>query len=227
VARIILFDIDLTLIATGGAGRLAMNDVFQRLTGKPNPTEGVTFEGRTDHAILMEVIARHHLGDGRLMDVYREVAGAYLEELERKMAVSNGRVLPGVVELLDALRREPVAVGLATGNMRRGAQIKLGHYGLWERFDGGGFGDETPVRAEVVRQAIEEVARLAGIDPDPQDAVVIGDTPLDIEAAHLAGAQALGVATGSYSSESLLEHGAQAAVSDLSETERVVEILLA
>lgn len=225
---LILFDIDLTLIHTGGAGRKAMATAFQRLFGIQDPTRGILFEGRTDHAIFMEAIALNALADGDLDAVYRRTIEAYLEELPRSIrANGGGRVLPGVPSLLDELDRRGVAYGLATGNLRRGAAIKLGHYGLWERFAAGGFGEDSPVRADVVRRAIEELASATGLDPDPENTIVVGDTPLDIEAAHLAGAVALGVGTGSHGVEQLRASGADHALSNLADTDRVLAILLA
>jgi phosphoglycolate phosphatase-like HAD superfamily hydrolase len=223
MTRLILFDVDLTLVTTGGAGRKAMNTVFERLFGIHNPTRGVSFDGRTDFAIFMETLKMHRLIDGRPSEVYQRVVDAYLGELATTIGTTGGQVLPGVGELLDALGNEKAAVGLATGNLRRGAEIKLGQYGLWERFAAGGFGDRTSVRAEVVSLAIRTLAEVAWVDADPAQAVVIGDTPLDIEAAHLAGARALGVATGNYTVEQLTTAGADWAVPDLGETGRVIE----
>ncbi|MGH2608358.1 MAG: HAD family hydrolase [Tepidiformaceae bacterium] len=224
---LILFDIDLTLVHTGGAGRKAMTAAFQRLWGLDDPTAGVSFDGRTDHAIFREVIEKHTLANGDMDAVYGRVVEAYLEELPHSLQASTaGRLLPGVADLLDALAAEDVRPGLATGNIRRGAALKLGHFGIWERFAGGGFGDDHPVRADLVRGAIDELARVLACNPDPGTAVVIGDTPLDIEAAHLAGAKALGVGTGSYSVAQLAAAGADYVLADLSDTARVLEILL-
>jgi phosphoglycolate phosphatase-like HAD superfamily hydrolase len=223
---LILFDIDLTLIHTSGAGRKAMSTAFKRLWQLDDPTAGVSFDGRTDHAIFREVIERHALANGDLDAVYAKGGRGYLDELPRSLAASEtGRLLPGVADLLAALQREGVQPGLATGNLRRGAALKLGHFGIWERFAGGGFGDDYPVRADLVRGAIAELAGVLACDPDPGGALVIGDTPLDVEAAHLAGAKALAVATGSYNVDRLVASGATTP-SDLSDTARVLQILL-
>ncbi|MGK2966303.1 MAG: HAD family hydrolase [Tepidiformaceae bacterium] len=224
--RILLFDIDMTLIRTGGAGRKAIDAVFAEAFGVENPTAGMSFDGRTDHAIFMETIAR--LGaEVEPSAVYSRMAAAYVERLAATIGASDGHVLPGVTELLDRLAAErTAAVGLATGNLRRGAAIKLGRFGLWERFAGGGFGDETPVRAEVVTQAMVDVAGTAGVAAEPRATVVIGDTPLDVEAARTAGMLCLGVATGRFSVDELLAAGADWAVPDLGETERVLKVLL-
>ncbi len=227
MARLVLFDVDLTLNTTGGAGRKAMSEVFRRLTGLEEPMAGISFDGRTDHAIFMEALALHNLADGDLAGMYRKTTEAYLAQLQRTIGRTGGQVLRGVGEIVVALGAEGGAVGLATGNLRQGAKIKLGHYGLGERFAGGGFGDDTPVRAEVVRVAIEALASAAGVDPDPEECVVVGDTPLDVEAAHLAGARCLAVATGSYSVEALREARADWALADLGDTAAVRGMLLA
>lgn len=225
MTRLILFDIDLTLVTTHGAGRAAMTEAFRALFGIDDPTAGIRFDGRTDHAIFTEVIAVNGLG-GNGNGVYQRVVDGYLARLPGFLRAKGGGPLPGVGPLLDALAAEGAPVGLATGNMRRGAQAKLSHFGLWERFAAGGFGDETPDRAEVVRSAIANLAAAAGHDPDPAACVVIGDTPLDVAAAHAAGARAMAVATGSYTVEALRESGAQYVLDDLADTARVLDMLL-
>lgn len=222
--QIILFDIDLTLITTNGAGRTAIETAFEKAFGVPNATEGVSFDGRTDHGIFMELIVTHHVAGPDPMAAYRRMVEAYLGEIEPSLMAREGTILPGVPEIL-ATMRETHKLGLATGNLRRGAEAKLRHYGIWEHFAGGGFGDNSPVRAELVRHGIEEMAALLGIEPDPHDCIVLGDTPLDVEAAHLAGARALAVATGRSDMEALTKSGAEWVLPDLSNTKQVLEIL--
>ncbi|MCO5202407.1 MAG: HAD hydrolase-like protein [Chloroflexi bacterium] len=226
MTRLILFDIDLTLIQTAGAGRTAMETAFERLYGVTGATSGVGFDGRTDWAIFTEVIERHGVAEGSLEAALSEFAEAYLAEFPRFLAEKGGRVLPGVPELLDALDREVPGFGLATGNLRRGAAAKLGHFGLWERFAGGGFGDSHTVRAELVKAGIAELADVLRVGADPANAIVLGDTPLDVEAAHRAGARALGVGTGRFSAAELSASGAEFAVDDLQDTARLLDILL-
>lgn len=225
--RLILFDIDLTLIHTLGAGRNALAAAFTRLWKVDDPTAGVSFDGRTDHAIFHEVIALQALANGDLDTVYARAVEGYLEELPASLAASeSARVLPGVIEILDALGERGIRPGLATGNLRRGAALKLGHFGLWERFAAGGFGDDSPVRADVVRSGVDAMAAALGYEADRAQAIVVGDTPLDVEAAHLAGVPAMGVATGRYSVAELVASGADYALPDLSDTSRVLSMLL-
>ncbi len=226
MTRLILFDIDLTLVQTSGAGRTAMETAFERLYGVAGATAGVSFDGRTDRAIFIEIIERHGVANGSIEKSLEEFAEAYLAEFPRFLAEKGGRVLPGVPELLDALDCEVPGLGLATGNLRRGAAAKLTHFGLWERFVGGGFGDSHTVRAELVKDGLAELAEALGVAADPSNTIVLGDTPLDVEAAHRAGATALGVGTGRFTRAELLASGAEFAVDDLSQTEQVLEILL-
>lgn len=215
----------MTLIRTQRAGRAAMEAAFRRLFALDDPCAGLSFDGRTDHAIFMDALAMHGLVNGDLDAVYRRAVEGYLEELGPSIAARPGEVLPGVPVLLDALAESHRAVGLATGNMRAGAAIKLGHFGLWERFAAGGFGDSTPVRAEVVAEGVRSLASVLGCDPEPSDSVVLGDTPLDVAAAHAAGVRALAVATGSYSLAELEASGAEWVLPDLADTAAVLDIL--
>jgi phosphoglycolate phosphatase len=225
VPRLVLFDIDLTLIASAGGGRTAMESAFARLWAVERATEGVSFDGRTDRGIFIQVLEKYGKGGPELEANLARYVEGYLQDLPAALASKGGSVLPGVPELLAALAIEQPGFGLATGNIRRGAQAKLGHFGLWEHFLGGGFGDHHAVRAGLVADGIRELAERLETDPDPRNAIVLGDTPLDIEAAHRAGAIALGVGTGRFTAEQLREAGAEFAVDDLSDTGRVLEIL--
>lgn len=223
--RLILFDIDLTLIHSAGGGRTAMESAFARIWSVERATEGITFDGRTDRGIFIEVLEKHGMGGPELEANLARYMDAYLEDLPDALSAKGGSVLPGVPELLAALAIEQPGFGLATGNIRRGAQAKLGHFGLWEHFLGGGFGDDHAIRSGLVAAGILELATHLETDPDPRNAIVLGDTPLDIEAAHVAGAKALGVGTGRFTATQLLAAGADYALDDLSDTTRALEIL--
>lgn len=226
MTRILLFDIDMTMVRTDGAGRAAMEEAFQRVWGVERATEGVLFDGRTDRGIFIECLERHGLGGEALTPNLARLCESYLAAFPAWLAVKHGIVLPGVVDLLDALAGQDAIVGLATGNLRRGAQHKLGHFGLWERFSGGGFGDDHVVRAELVRAGISELVDRHCLKAGDCEVIVLGDTPLDVEAAHGAGAKAFGVGTGRFTPAQLRESGAEFALDDLADTGRVMEILL-
>lgn len=216
----------MTLVRTAGAGRAAMERAFAELWGIEQATAGIAFDGRTDFAIFRETVQRHGLAEGDEVAAVRRAQEAYLAHLPETLKTTAGVVLPGVTQLLDALRAAGVPLGLATGNARRCAALKLGHFGLWNRFVGGGFGDNTPDRAALVAAGIAELAAMAGIAPGEAKAIVVGDTPLDVQAAQMVGARALGVATGRYSAEELRAAGADYVVDDLSATEAVLALLL-
>ncbi len=222
---LVVFDIDLTLISTNGAGRAAINRAFMELFDVADPTAGVRFDGRTDRAIFAEVIASQRSGEEEA-ETFERVKARYLALLPGSLVEKGGRVLPGVEAVLDALGAARAALGLATGNFEAGAAAKLKHFGLWDSFIGGGFGDATPVRADVVEVALRNVAAAAGLTANEARPIVIGDTPLDVEAAHAVGVPALAVATGSFTVEQLREGGADYVLPDLADTERVLAILL-
>ena len=229
MARLLLFDIDMTLIRAvdpgRGPGRAAIDLAFERVHGIQLASHGVSFDGRTDRGIFTEMIALHGVANGDAAAAFHAVTAAYLEALVETTANIPSVVLPGVPVLLDALRSTHAGVGLATGNLRRGAELKLTPHGLWETFATGGFGDTSDDRAQLVLDGLSNLAAHLGLAPNPVDCIVIGDTPLDIAAAHAVGARALGVATGRYGIEQLLAQGADWAVEDLSATHDVLELL--
>jgi len=213
VPRIFLFDIDNTLLYTGGAGGLAMAQVFERLYGVPDGFAGIEFSGRTDRFILQSGLDNHGISGGcdahlgKFTDLYYALLPAAMNERQ-------GRLMPGFPHLLDALSGESgVRLGLATGNFPRAARLKLEHFGIDRYFSGGGFGEASLERADVVRAAIDSVANGAR----PEDVLVIGDTPHDVTSALDNGAVAVGVATGSYDVDDLRASGARLAFADFSD----------
>ena len=220
---LILWDIDQTLLYTGGAGGLAMRRAFEQLYGVENGFARVEFSGRTDWSILKTAMEQHGLlnGGGFAQEMTR-FQDAYYALLPTTLAEIQGRVMPGVPELLRAFTERDVPQGLATGNFRKAAFMKLDYFGLGGYLSEGGFGDDAEVRADLVAVAIE---RMSG--GSKHGAVwVIGDTPLDIEAAHANGALALGVATGQRSVDELRSDGADIVLEDLSDANAVLAALL-
>jgi phosphoglycolate phosphatase-like HAD superfamily hydrolase len=151
----------------------------------------------------------------------------YLGHLETRMPKHNGRVLPGMIELLEVLaKREEAVLALLTGNVVRGAEIKLTHYGVWHHFEFGAFADDHHDRNELGKFARARAIDRHGIEFPPEKIYVIGDTPRDIECGRAIGAKTVAIATGHYSLEELAEHMPDFLFRDFSETERVVECLL-
>jgi phosphoglycolate phosphatase-like HAD superfamily hydrolase len=214
--RTILFDIDGTLVRTGGAGKAAMEAALCEEFGISLNAEEIPYSGRTDLAIGRDLLAAHGLDP---TDANRaRLVEAYLSRLPHYLGRIPGRVCPGVVELLAALRqRTDTVLGLLTGNVRRGAERKLGHYGLWGHFAVGGFGDDHADRDDVARAALGEVERHVGGKVNPADVWVIGDTPLDVKCARAIGARAVAVATGWHALEDLQASEPDLALADLSD----------
>lgn len=215
---LVLFDIDGTLIVSGRAGIRGMNRSFERLFGVAGAIDEVPTAGRTDRAIASEALLRagqptDDLAINRLRDAY--LADLRLALLD-PASVPQG-VLPGVAALLDELAREQVTVGLLTGNFEQAAAIKLGHFGLWDRFAFGAFGDHHVDRRSLVKVAVDAAVEAGHGRFEADRIVVIGDTPLDVDCAHAYGARAIAVATGPFSHEALASTGPAMTVHTLAE----------
>lgn len=225
--KVVLFDIDGTLVLTGGAGVRAMNRACEEMLGHSDVLDGIPVAGRTDRVILHDVLGRI----GRDLDevLFAALRDRYLHWLEQEIHLP-GRgtkgVMPGVRELLQHMHvRDDVFLGLLTGNFEAGARIKLGHFGLWSYFRCGAFGDDAADRNELVPFAIAR-ARASGVpQPSPRDVLVVGDTPHDVACALAVGATPVGVATGGYSIKQLRESGADIVFEDLSEIAAFVALL--
>lgn len=179
-----------------------------------------TFAGATDRGI-----AQHTLGDAYDDESFARFEAAYLAALPAALDAHAGRVLPGVIgRLLDLGPR--ASLGLCTGNTAAGAEGKLSHYGLWSHFEFGGYGDDAVARDLVVQRALERAAAVQGCAVDALPAVVVGDTPKDVAAAHAVGLPCVAVATGPYSFDFLAAVGADAVLSDL-EQPAASEMILA
>lgn len=227
--HVILFDIDGTLVLTGGAGMRAMNRACEDLVRRENAMAGVTFAGRTDWSILDDIVRNHgHTLDEILLDRLRARYVAHLAEEIALPGCGVKDVMPGIRALLDALAgRADVHVGLLTGNFIEGARIKLQYFDLWKYFAWGAFGDDASNRNDLVPIAMSR-ARAHGVDVKAlrrADVLVVGDTPNDIECAVVAGATAVAVATGSYSVDQLRAAGADIVFDDLSDTTAFLRLL--
>jgi phosphoglycolate phosphatase-like HAD superfamily hydrolase len=248
--RLLLFDVDGTLVLTGGAAARAMDEAFHEVFGVQGAFDHVPMPGRTDGAILVDAFVRAlpqsqilagALSEAGVQPVDGQVArfkAAYLarfaEEIHKPVPVDPAKpsrlrfkgVLPGVRELLDALSSRPdMFLGLLTGNYKQGARIKLEYFDLWRYFACGAFGDDAVNRHELVPVAIAR-SREAGCPAlDSHDVVIIGDTPLDVACARDAGINCLAVATGGYSVDALQAAGADVALASLADTDAVVRCL--
>jgi len=218
VTAIILFDLDGTLVLTGGAGRRAMQRAFGEVCGRPDALDGYSYAGKTDQLIVRTGL--RNVGLEHSPAAVDAVIEAYLGVLAAEVEASpRYRVLPGVLDILRALdSRSDALVGLGTGNVEPGALIKLRRGGLDEAFTFGGFGSDHEDRAEILRAGAMRGADLAGRPLDECSVVIVGDTPLDVAAAHAIGARCVGVGTGGCSAADLIVAGADAALDDLSDS---------
>ena len=226
MTRLILFDIDGTLVLTGGAGGRAMARAFQEVFGFSNGLGSISMAGRTDAWIVSQMLAGHGIVDaGAELERFLDVYLGYLATEVLQPNVEK-RVLPGVRSLLDLLAiRDDVHLALLTGNYRRGAEIKLEHFDLWRYFGAGAYGDDSHDRNGLLWMAMANVEAAGGPRVRPSEVVIIGDTPLDVAVAVAGGARSLGVATGNYDVDTLIASGADAALPDLSDGEAVLRAL--
>jgi phosphoglycolate phosphatase len=224
---LLLFDIDGTLVLTGRAGVRAMVSAFESLFGMADAFAGISMGGRTDSWLVSQAFARAGVAD--IPENHERFREAYLprlaEEILRPGTGTKG-VMPGVRALLDALRSRPeLHLGLLTGNYREAAEIKLGHFALWDYFGWGAFSDDSADRNALVPIARARAAARGVPNAVRTRVVVIGDTPHDVACAAAAGARSIAVATGGHSRAELERAGADVALDDLSDTEDVLRLL--
>ena len=217
--KLVLFDIDGTLVLTGGAGIRAMNRAGESVIGVRNILDGIQVAGRTDWTIFREALSK--VGrelDRELFDRLRDEHVANLREEILHAGQGVKAVMPGVHSLLPALQsRDDVFLGLLTGNFQEAARIKLEHFDLWRYFVCGAFGDDAADRNELVPFARAR-ARDCGLPHVKyEDVVVVGDTPHDVACARAVGAKPIAVATGNYTVEQLCNAGASITFRDLSD----------
>jgi phosphoglycolate phosphatase len=206
--KAVLFDIDGTLLHTGGAGAVAWQRAFLELYEVEANTGEHTHAGMTDPEIA-EIVFREVVGrEGSAAERAEAVAG-YLAHLEQAVEESDGyRVMPGIEELLPRLAGEGILLGIVTGNIDAAAHIKLARGDLNRYFAFGGYGSDSRDRTELTRKALERGEEVSGHPLDKAETIAVGDTPRDIRAGHGAGIKVVGVATGSYDVDELTEAGA-------------------
>ena len=215
---VLLFDIDGTLITTGGAGRRAMARAFDEQYGRGDALAEIPLDGMTDRLIVrlgIEAVGRE-ASEAAIDGVLAAYLRALSDEVTR-VAPERYRVHRGMHEAIAVTARQGAAIGLGTGNLRAGAKIKLERVELHDCFTFGGFGCDAEARVELIRVGAERGAAALGVPVSECRVVVIGDTPKDVAAAHGIGAEAIGVGTGRFTPEQLRESGARFAFHDLSE----------
>jgi phosphoglycolate phosphatase len=215
VIKTVLWDIDGTLLVTGGAGAVAWQRAFQEQWGVEANIEEHTQAGMTDPEIAA-IIFREVVGREGTEEERATAIGGYLSHLEDAVNESAGyRIMPGIEQALPRLAEQGVLQGLVTGNIEAAAQIKLARGNLNRYFQFGGYGSDSSDRTEVTRKALERGAGVLGAALDPAAAISVGDTPRDISAGHGAGIRVVGVATGAYSVDQQREAGADWPIADV------------
>jgi phosphoglycolate phosphatase len=211
----VLFDIDGTLISTGGAGAKSWKWAFEKVVGIPADIGQYTDAGWTDPEVARGTFERV-MGRAPTRQEMAAILGAYLSIIPDNVQASEGyQVLDGVYELLPQLVEKGVLLGLTTGGMEASAHVKLGRAQLNRYFAVGGYGSDSSDRVELTRKAIERAGALLGERVDPADVLVVGDTPRDVKAALGAGAVPVGVASHKHTVEDLREAGAEYVVESL------------
>jgi phosphoglycolate phosphatase-like HAD superfamily hydrolase len=227
VNRLLLWDVDHTLIENSGVSKEIYSAAFAELTSRASISSPVT-SGKTDRLIMRDMFSANNMPTPAWPSIEKALGNAgrkYADDLH-----SRGRMLPGVAALMNVLQGRPdITQTIVTGNVRANAFVKLSTFDLdvYFDFDIGGYGSDSESRPDLVRCARERAARAAGVTFDASNTIVIGDTPRDVEAAHLGGAQIIAVATGVDSEAALRGAGADIVVADLADTGSLVDLLVA
>ena len=226
--RLVLFDIDGTLLSAGGSGKRAFRDALVEVFGTPGPIDGYSFAGRTDPQIARELLAADGVEPGRIdagMDALWE---AYLPRFEREIAAAEVRVLPGVRALVERVEAagNGVMLGLLTGNVREGARLKLERAGLgFRRFRVGAYGSDHADRPELPAVAVARARELTGHVYRGKEIVIVGDTPFDVACGEHLGVRTIAVATGGHAEDELAACAPDHLFADLADTDRVWEAI--
>jgi phosphoglycolate phosphatase-like HAD superfamily hydrolase len=227
--KLVLFDIDGTLLSSEGMGRASMQRALDEVFGSPG-SPAYRYDGKTDRQIVREVMRLEGHSDEHIDARMEKLMDLYLEGLRAgaKSGKFNVQPLAGVREILDALEaRNDVVLGLLTGNIAPGARIKLTAAGIDpDRFRVNAFGSDHEHRPSLPAIAQRRANEILGLDIGGERLVVIGDTPADIECGRSLGARAIGVASGHYTVEQLLAHKPYAALPSLSDTQHVLETIM-
>lgn len=222
--RLFLFDIDGTLLSTARAGEHALRLSLKERFGVDDDLASISFAGSTDGNIAQQMFAAN--GIPATPENTADLFDGYVHHLALELPRREGRILPGIVELLEALHeREDCVLGLLTGNIERGAELKLSHYGVWDFFEFGAFADDHIDRNKLGPVAHARAVEKHGISFDADEVFVIGDTPKDIDCARAAGFKAVAIATGNYSRDELAAHSPDYLFEDLSNTGEVLNAL--
>jgi phosphoglycolate phosphatase len=221
--KLLLFDIDGTLLTSGGAGERALRLGFRDRFGIDDDLANVEIAGRTDSGIARQMLAAH--GFPETTENLARFFDGYLHYLALELPTQKGELLPGMLPLLHALRqREDIVLALLTGNLERGAELKLTHYGVWHYFPFGAFADDHHDRNALGPFARARAQERHGVEFPPERIFVLGDTPHDIACARAIGARAVAIATGKYSTAELAAHAPDFLLKDATDIDSILKI---
>ncbi len=221
---LLLFDIDGTLLTSGGAGERALKLALKDRFGCDDDLATVEIAGKTDSGIALRIFENH--GIEATAENLRAFYDGYLHYLALELPGTTGRLLPGIVDLLEALKARPqVAMALLTGNLSGGAKLKLTHYGVWHYFEFGAYADDHHDRNQLGRFAQARALEKHGVEFPADRIFVLGDTPHDITCARAIGAKSVAITTGSYNRDALAAHKPDILLDDLSDVPAVLAAL--
>jgi phosphoglycolate phosphatase-like HAD superfamily hydrolase len=221
--RLILFDIDGTLIDSGGAGTRSLDLSLKELFSIDNAFQGISMAGKTDTQIIKEGLLKHGISVNGNIDA---VITAYLKYLRKEINNDRKHVKPGIYNLLNTLSfMKDIGSGLLSGNLESGARIKLEPFKLNDYFPTGAFGSDDEDRNNLLPVAVKRFEELFRRKIEIDNCIVVGDTPRDVECAHIYGAMCIGVATGPYSFDALTEAGADYVVQNLLNQNTLLQFL--
>ena len=224
--KLILFDIDGTL-ARGGPAKEAFHTAMMGTFRIMVEIESYDFSGKTDPKIARDLLTAAGVEDPVIDAGLPELWDMYISELESRIVADPMKLLPGVAELVETLHlADDIALGLVTGNIARGARVKLGSVGLAEHFPVGGYGSDHEERDHLPGFALDRAADTWGVTFSEESVVVVGDTPRDVQCGKHHGTRTVAVATGRFDGYQLEETGADAVFEDFSDIDRVLEVLL-
>ena len=222
--RLLLFDIDGTLINSGGAGIYALKLALGERFGITDDLSDIEIAGMTDSGIVVSILNKHKLPATK--ENITAFLDSYVHFLSLELPRRQGKLLPGVLELLNKLKsRKHLVLALLTGNVSRGAELKLDHYGVWHFFEFGAFADDHQDRNQLGPFARARAKEKHGLEFSASEIDVIGDTPRDIACGKAFGARTIAVATGTWTREQLAEHHPDFLIDDLAEVDRVIDTL--
>lgn len=225
--RLILFDVDGTLLSTGPAARTTFASALEEVYGTSGDVDGYAFEGRLDPLIVTDLMRGAGVADETIATRRADALALYLDRLETALKERPPVLKPGVLALLDALENVPgLVLALLTGNVERGARIKLSSAGIWHRFTFGVWGDDGSCRDELGPVALTRARPVTGLSFTGRECVVVGDSRHDVACGLSLGARAVAVGTGRTALPALRAAGAHALLADFSDTPRALEAIL-